>query len=114
MEQTRHENFNTEPDSNVPYVALWVPPVPVLHCRKPVTLPSILSLLWVTDGACHLHILPVLASSGFHLPEVSETNQSSLQAILAFRGIQAARLGSAKSALLPGFHSAKLLCPVSF
>lgn len=35
--------------------------------------------------ASHLHILPLLTSSGFHLPEVSETNQSSLQAVLAFR-----------------------------
>lgn len=64
--------------------------------------------------ACHLHIPPVLTLSGFHLPEVSEMNQNSLQAVLAFRGTEAARLGSAKSALLLRFHSAKLLCPVSF
>lgn len=65
--------------------------------------------------AYHLHTLPVLTSSGFHMPEVSQMNQSSLQAVLAFRRhLQAARLGSAKSTLLLRFHSAKLLCPVSF
>lgn len=42
-------------------------------------------------------------------------NQSSLQSVLTFRRhLQAARLESAKSALLIRFHSAKLLCPIAF